>query len=76
MIDFVSFVITTNKPLHCKLEDQSKRELDDNIGSKFNDVLSKLYLIFEPVHEKTNNLGFQQGLTQTGQYNHRRRLEA
>ena len=26
--------------------------------------------IFEPVHEKTNNLGFRSGLTQTGLYSH------
>ena len=32
--------------------------------------------LFEPVHEKTNNLGFRPGLTQTGLYNHRRWLEA
>ena len=31
---------------------------------------------FEPVREKTNNLGFRPGLTQTGLYNHRRWLEA
>ena len=31
---------------------------------------------FEPVHEKTNNLGFRPGLTQTGLYKHRRWLEA
>ena len=33
-------------------------------------------LTFEPVREKTNNLGFRPGLTQTGMYNHRRWLEA
>ena len=31
---------------------------------------------FEPVHEKTNNLGFRPGLTQTGLYSHRTLLEA
>ena len=31
---------------------------------------------FEPVCEKTNNLGFRPGLTQTGLYSHRSRLEA
>ena len=30
----------------------------------------------EPVHEKTNNLGFRPGPTQTGLYSHRRWLEA
>ena len=30
----------------------------------------------EPVREKTNNLGFRPGLTQTGLYSHRRQLEA
>ena len=30
----------------------------------------------EPSHEKTNNLGFRQGLTQTGLYSHRSRVEA
>ena len=33
-------------------------------------------ILFEPVHEKTNNLGFRPGPTQTGLYNHRRWLEA
>ena len=31
---------------------------------------------YEPVHEKTNNLGFRPGPTQTRLYRHRRRLEA
>ena len=30
----------------------------------------------EPVHEKTNNLGFRPGPTQTRLYSHRNRLEA
>ena len=36
------------------------------------------YHIFqiEPVHEKTNNLRFRLGLTQTRLYSHRRQLEA
>ena len=29
-------------------------------------------LKYEPVREKTNNLGFRPGLTQTGLYSHRR----
>ena len=33
-------------------------------------------VIFEPVHEKTNNLGFRLGPTQTGLNTHRRWLEA
>ena len=33
-------------------------------------------IIIEPVHEKTNNLGFRPGLTQTGLYSHRKELEA
>ena len=32
--------------------------------------------IVEPVHEKTNNLGFRPGLTQTRLHSHRSRLEA
>ena len=35
-----------------------------------------LLLPYEPVCEKNNNLGFQQGPTQTGLYSHRRWLEA
>ena len=34
------------------------------------------HAIYEPVHEKTNNLGSPPGLTQTGLYSHRRRLES
>ena len=33
-------------------------------------------LIIEPVREKTNNLGFRPGPTQTGLYSYRRWLEA
>ena len=33
-------------------------------------------LLIEPVREKTNNLGFRTGPTQTGLYSHRRWLEA
>ena len=33
-------------------------------------------LTFEPVHEETNNLGFQPGVTQIRLYSHRSRLEA
>ena len=32
--------------------------------------------IIEPMHEKINNLAFRPGLTQTGPYSHRSRLEA
>ena len=39
-------------------------------------IPSVMTLPFEPVHEKTNNLGFQPGSTQTGLYSHRRWLEA
>ena len=35
-----------------------------------------LYLIYKPVHEKTNNFSFRPGPTQTGLYSHRRWLEA
>ena len=31
---------------------------------------------YEPVHEETNNLGYQPDMTQTGLYSHRRWLEA
>ena len=31
---------------------------------------------YEPVHVKTNNMGFRPGSTQTGLYSHRSRLEA
>ena len=48
-------------------------------GQKQSSTLScdSSYLhIFEPVHEKTNNLGFRPGPTQTGLCSHRSRLEA
>ena len=35
-----------------------------------------MYIQNEPVHEKTNNLGFRPGLTQTRLCSHRSRLEA
>ena len=33
-------------------------------------------MLYEPVHEKTNNLGFQPDLTQTRLYSHRNWIEA
>ena len=39
-------------------------------------LLAKESIGYEPVHEKTNNLGFRPGLTQTRLYSHRRQLEA
>ena len=33
-------------------------------------------LLYEPMHEKTNNLGFRSGPTQTDLYSRRRMLEA
>ena len=37
---------------------------------------SLIISVFEPVHEKTNNLGFQPGPTQTSLYSHRRNIES
>ena len=34
------------------------------------------FVVIEPVHEKTNNLGVRPGPTQTRLYSHRSRLEA
>ena len=39
-------------------------------------IRSELAVIFEPVHEKTNNLSFRPGPTQTRLYSHRKELEA
>ena len=36
----------------------------------------ELAVIYEPLREKTNNLGFPPGPTQTNLYSHRSRLEA
>ena len=36
----------------------------------------ELEMTFEPLHEKTNNSGFQPGQTQIDLYSHRSRLEA
>ena len=41
-----------------------------------NDSMFISSITFEPVHEKTNNLGFQPGPTQTSLYSHRRWSEA
>ena len=38
------------------------------------DILT--FILFEPSHEKTNNLGFRPGPTKTGLYSHIMRLEA
>ena len=40
------------------------------------DLSKTLLSTIEPLHEKTNNLGFRPGPTQTGLYNHRTLLEA
>ena len=39
-------------------------------------IIVTMIIINEPVHEKTNNLGFRPGPTQTWLYRHRRWLEA
>ena len=56
------------------------RELDDLMSSlsgfKVCIFTIMKILIFEPLREKTNNLGFRPGSTQTGLYCHRRMLEA
>ena len=46
------------------------------IDSSWNNTELRCAIIDEPVREKTNNLGFRPGLTQTGLYSHRRWLEA
>ena len=40
------------------------------------EIRDDLIFLNEPVREKTNNLGFRPGLTQTGLYSHRTLLEA
>ena len=40
------------------------------------DTMLDVEAINEPSHEKTNNLGFRPGQTQTGLYSHRSRLAA
>ena len=46
--------------------------------SKYTKLYSHRYenYVSEPSHEKTSNLGFRPGPTQTGLYSHRSRLEA
>ena len=48
--------------------------LDERVDSSPFDE-SRFKKTNEPVREKTNNLGFRPGLTQTGLYSHRRWLE-
>ena len=40
------------------------------------DAVDRIYVLNEPSREKTDNLRFRTGQTQTGLYSHRRRLEA
>ena len=44
--------------------------------SLLNNLSFNIDFTFEPVHEKTNNLGFRPGPTRTGLYSHRRWLDA
>ena len=44
--------------------------------SLFSHTVVEIPITIEPVHEKTNNLGFRPGPTQTRLYSHRNRLEA
>ena len=37
---------------------------------------SAIFTVVEPVHDKTNNLGFRPGPTQTSLYSHRRNPES
>ena len=50
-----------NEPIDCQLIQVSRR---------------RKQFSYEPVHKKTNNLGFRPGLTQTRLHSHRSRLEA
>ena len=48
----------------------------DNSKTEHSPSIPVMYsFIFEPLHEKTNNLGFRSGLTQTSLYSHRNWLE-
>ena len=55
--------------------------IEYNSNNKIHKMLTNIingamFVTYEPVHEKTNNLGFRPGLTQTGLYSHRTLLEA
>ena len=41
-----------------------------------NRLFTTIVILNEPVRDKTNNLGFRPGLTQTSLYSHRKELEA
>ena len=79
----------TNSKLQCstsgrKSSQKTISESNGGVGTvgEFGKVeVTSVYRCFcgkltEPVREKTNNLVFRPGLTQTGLYSHRSRLEA
>ena len=70
----------TSKPDTCKSQRPNKgSSVPNSLGEmRKTDVVSPLTRnVFEPVREKTNNLGgFRPGPTQTGRYTLRRWLEA
>ena len=45
-------------------------------GSRINAIGNQQKVRYEPCHNKTGLRGFGPGLTQTGMYSHRKRLEA
>ena len=54
-------------------------DLVGNPEDRFSRVAAHMYvfiLVVEPVHDKTNNLGFRPGPTQTSLYSHRRNPES
>ena len=70
-------LVRLSRPLsgHDDLEPQSNRSRPSGISTT-NWLYRRPSIVFEPVHEKTNNLGFRLGPTQTRLYSHRKELEA
>ena len=58
--------------IKCKLGEELEREY---LGHKGKVSIFSRLLLNEPMREKTNNLGFRPGPTQTDLYSHRSRLE-
>ena len=54
----------------------SVSEMKLSLSSSCGIVTTTILFTYEPVHDKTNNLGFRPGPTQTSLYSHRRNPES
>ena len=71
--DKVEFI---SKNVHGKLAIRAVLNNDMKLLQSLIENKEEVYKVFEHVREKTNNLGFRPGPTQTSLFGHRKKLDA